>query len=62
MKKKITGKQLYIYIFLFGVYVVVPIILFSMYVKNTALMLIGFFLFLIVFVLAIFSIIKSWRE
>ncbi len=62
MKKKIVGKQLYIYIFLFGVYVVVPIILFSMYVKNAVLMLIGFSLFFIVFVLAIFSTLKSWRE
>ncbi len=62
MSKKITGKQLYIYVFLFAVYIVIPIILFSMYIKNTALMLIGFFLFFVAFVLAVFSIIKSWRD
>ena len=62
VNKKLTGKQLYIFIFLFLVYMVIPIILFSMYVNNEILLTIGFILFFIAFVLAMFAVFKSWFD
>jgi hypothetical protein len=60
--KKPSGKDIYVYIFLFWTLVVIPSLLLSMYVKNVALMLLGFLAIGACLVLAIFSIVKSWKE
>lgn len=62
MSHKLTGKQLYIYIFLFQILAVVPIILFAMYIENITLMYIGIVLFFIGFILAVISVFKSMYD
>ena len=64
MKKisKMTGKQLYLYIFIFWVYVAMPIFILANFVENKLLMILGYFIISILFILAVLSVIKSWND